>query len=275
VSLANVKLHLVDSIDDVLALSSWLGERRPTHALAFDTETTGLVIGKDRVRLVQVGDGEHGWAIPWEMWGGLFKDIVRKWDGVWIAHNEKFDVGMLDHMGVSMPRARVRDTRVMHHILYPHYSSALKPIASRLVDAQAASLQTDLKGSGWDWETVPIDYQPYWSYAALDTVLTWKVDEILFPEVMANAPIAFQIESAVTWIIERMERYGAHINLPFAQRKLTEFNEYVDIAGKWVEDTYGVKAGSNAAIVKVLQGEGYEFTKATATGRGRLHSSLH
>jgi DNA polymerase-1 len=274
VSLANVKLHLVDSIDDVLALSSWLGERRPTHALAFDTETTGLVIGKDRVRLVQVGDGEHGWAIPWEMWGGLFKDIVRKWDGVWIAHNEKFDVGMLDHMGVSMPRARVRDTRVMHHILYPHYSSALKPIASRLVDAQAASLQTDLKGSGWDWETVPIDYQPYWSYAALDTVLTWKVDEILFPEVMANAPIAFQIESAVTWIIERMERYGAHINLPFAQRKLTEFNEYVDIAGKWVEDTYGVKAGSNAAIVKVLQGEGYEFTKATATGAVALDKEV-
>jgi DNA polymerase-1 len=162
----------------------------------------------------------------------------------------------------------------MHHILYPHYSSALKPIAARLVDAQAASLQADLKGSGWSWDTVPIDYQPYWSYAALDTVLTWKVDEILYPQVQAEAPIAFQLETAVTWVIERMERYGAHIDRPFAQRKLDEFNTFVADAGKWIEDTYGVKPGSNAAIVRILQGEGYEFTKATATGAVALDKEV-
>lgn len=273
-SLDNVKLHLVDSIDDVFALGNWLGERRENHALAFDTETTGLIVGKDRVRLAQVGDAHHGWAIPWDTWGGLFASIVKKWDGDWIAHNAKFDVGMLDHMGVRMPRHRMRDTRIEHHILYPHYSSALKPISARLVDAKAASLQADLKGSGWDWDTVPIDFQPYWSYAALDTVLTYKVDEILYPEVMAAAPRAFEIESAVTWIIERMERYGAHINVEFAQRKYDEFTSYVRDAEKWCLETYGVKPGSNAAIVAVLQGEGYEFDKVTATGAVALDKEV-
>jgi DNA polymerase-1 len=273
-SLDGVKLHLVDSIDDVLALRSWMGERRERHALAFDTETTGLVVGQDRVRLVQVGDGVHGWAIPFALWGGVFQDIVRLWDGRWIAHNAKFDVGMLAHAGIDMPRSRITDTRILSHCLTPHYSTALKPIASRLVDAKAASLQMELKGTGWDWATVPIDYQPYWSYAALDTVLTWKLDEILEPQAMEDCPDAVEIEHEVTWVIERMERYGAHIDLDFAQRKLTDFNGYVDTAGKWIKDNYGVAAGSNAAVVRVLQEAGFTFTTATATGAVALDKEV-
>lgn len=284
-SLQGVKLHFVNSVDDVLALNSWLGERRPYHALAFDTETTGLVVGKDIVRLAQIGDGQHGWAIPWSTdvgadgdfvggWSGVFADVVKRWDGDWIAHNAKFDVGMLDFMRVRMPRPRVVDTRIMTHCLTPHYSTALKNVASRLVDAKAGALQMELKNTKWGWDTVPLDYGPYWSYAALDTVLTYRVYEILWPQVQAECLDAFQIENTVTWIIEQMERRGAHIDVPFAQRKLDEFNAYVAAAGKWVKDTYGVAAGSNAAIVQILQGEGYEFTKATASGAVALDKEV-
>lgn len=253
-------------MEDVFALHEWMGNRRERHSLAFDTETTGLIVGQDTVRLIQVGDENHGWAIPYDGWHGLFSDIVRRWDGYWDAHNAKFDVGMLDHMGIAMPRARVRDTRVMTHILAPHYSTALKNVASRLVDAQAATLQTELSSTDWTWATVPVNYRPYWSYGALDTVLTARVGNILWPQVQAECPEAFEIENTVSWIIERMERYGAHINVAYAQEKYDAFVKYVDEAAAWIKSTYGVTAGSNAAVIRVLQEAGYEFDKATKSG---------
>lgn len=278
-SLAGTKLHYVDSIDDVLKMHEWLGVRREYHALAFDTETTGLVVGQDRVRLVQVGDGQHGWAIPFDRWSGLFQDLAQRWDGTWIAHNAKYDVGMLDHEGIQLPRARVVDTRIMHHVLYPHYSTALKNIATRLIDASAAQGQEELNKAiggkgGWTWATVPLTYQPYWSYAALDTVLTWKVYELLWPQVQADCPEAFELENSVSWVIERMERYGAHIDVVYAEQKLAAFTQYVESAEKWCWDNYRVKPGSNAAIVKILQGEGFEFTKATASGAVALDKEV-
>ena len=273
-SLGDVKLHLVDSIDEVLKLHEWMGNRRERHSLSFDTETTGLVVGQDRVRLIQVGDENHGWAIPYDGWHGLFGDIVRRWDGDWDAHNAKFDVGMLDHMGIVMPRSRIRDTRIMSHCLTPHYSTALKNVASRLVDAQAASLQTELKGTAWTWETVPITYQPYWTYAALDTVLTARVGNILWPRVQADCPDAFELENSVSWIIERMERYGAHIDLAYATEKFNAFTRYVEESAAWIKATYGVSAGANAAVIRVLQEAGYEFDKQTASGALALDKEI-
>lgn len=273
-SLRDVKLNLVDSIDDVLKLHEWMGERREHNALAFDTETTGLVVGKDRVRMAQVGDAQRGWAIPWDGWHGLFRSIVDRWDGTWIAHNAKFDVGMLDHMGLRMPRSRVVDTRIMSHCLWPQYSTALKEVASRLVDSHASSLQFDLKATDYDWATVPITYQPYWSYAALDPVLTWKVYEIVWPQVQAECPVAFEIENTVSWIVERMERYGAHVDVELAQLRKTQFDKYVNEAADWVKETYGVAPGSNAAVVRVLQEHGFTFDKATASGAVALDKEV-
>jgi DNA polymerase-1 len=273
-SLTDVKLHLIDSIDDVLKLFSWLGDRREHHALAFDTETTGLVIGVDHVRLIQVGDGHHGWAMPLDRWGGIFEDLVKRWDGTWIAHNAKFDVGMLDHAKIHVPRGQTVDTRIMAHCLAPHMSTALKNVATRLVDARAASLQTDLKATKWTWATVPIDYEPYWSYAALDTVLTYKLYEILWPQVQADCPAAFELENSVSWIIERMERYGAHVDVDYATEKLDMFNQFVADTEAWCIENYGIKPGSNAAVVKILAEAGYEFSKATKTGAVALDKEV-
>jgi DNA polymerase-1 len=265
-SLRDVKLNLVDSIDDVLKLHEWMGERREHHALAFDTETTGLEVGKDRVRLVQVGDATRGWAIPFDTWSGLFEAIVKRWDGDWLAHNAKFDVGHLDHMGIKMPRPRIKDTRIMSHCLWPQYSTALKNVSDRLVDGASSSLQFNLKDTGFSWDTVPIKYEPYWSYGALDPVLTYQVYDIVWPMVQADCPDAFALENEVSWIIERMERYGAHVDLELATFHKNKFDKYVAEAALWVEDTYGVKAGSNAAVIKILQEAGYVFDKATASG---------
>lgn len=283
--LSNVKLHLIETIDDVLQYKEWLSQRRPVHALAVDTETTGLRIGSDIVRLVQVGDGVHGWAMPWTNevgaegrfiggWAGLFHDTVAKWDGEIWMHNAKFDCPMLEHMRVTVPRRQVKDTRVAAHIMAPHLSTALKNVSNRLVDGASSAAAEKLQVGTWTWDTVPIDYVPYWTYGALDPVLTYRIGEILFPQVQVDAPVAFELENAVQWVVERMERYGARIDVDFATRKLNEFTRFVNDTGDWIEKEYGVKPGSNAAIVKVLQEAGFQFDKSTANGAVALDKEV-
>lgn len=288
--LSDVKLHFVETLDDVLALRNWLGDRRPVHALAFDTETTGLKVGEDIVRVVQIGDGIHGWVMPWGReigqsgkflpgWGhAVFHDILRTWDGGLIAHNAKFDVGMLEHMGIWMPKHQIRDTRIMAHVLEPHRLTALKDVSNRYVDGAASIAQFDLMKSGligdWNWGTIPVDFQQYWVYAALDPVLTYRMDEILYPKVMQDAPAAYTLESQVLWTIYAMERYGAFIDKPYAEEAFNQFKLDIEQIELIVKEKYKISPGSNAAVVRVLQDAGYQFTKATATGAVALDKEV-
>jgi DNA polymerase-1 len=291
-SLRDVRLHLIESLDDVLAFKEWLGLRRPYDAIAVDTETTGLTVGSDIVRLVQIGDDHHGWAAAWTNevglegrfipgWGGaIMNDIATSWQGDILMHNAKYDVGMMDFMNVKVKRGQVKDTAVMAHIMAPHMSRALKNVASRLVDGSSSQAQAELEknlshgGGGWTWGTVPIDHQPYWTYGALDPVLTYKIFMELWPQVQADAPKAFDLENQVQWTILNMERYGAHVDQPFAAAKFVEFTRFVDEISEWVEKEYGIKPGSNPAVVRILQEAGFEFSKATAAGAVALDKEV-
>src|SRR5690606_32550642 len=123
---------------------------------------------------------------------------------------------------------RIKDTRVAAHIMAPHLSTALKNVADRLIDARSSQAQAKLQVGTWTWSTVPLDYDAYWTYAALDPVLTYRIGEVLFPQVARDAPDAFELENSVLWVIEQMQRYGARIDVMRAQEKLNAFTFYVD-----------------------------------------------
>lgn len=276
--LQDVKLHLVDNFDTACEMMRWLGSEDAAGSIAVDTETTGLVIGKDHVRLAQLGGMLHGWAIPYHLWGGLFGDAIKRYEGDFDMHNAKFDEGMLAHnpgeIKVKIPRHRIHDTRIMSHILEPNMSTALKPQAARHVDAAAAGLQMNLAKTTWTWENVPWDYAPYWSYGALDTVLTRHLKEHHYPRVLLDAPDAYELERAYQWVAANMERYGAHIDVPYAREKYGQFMDFCARAEKWIMDEFGVKAGSNAAIIEILQAAGFVFDKQTASGAWALDKEV-
>lgn len=268
-SLDNVSVHLIETMDDVFKYKEWIGSRRPRNAVAIDTETTGLDRVKDYVRLAQVGDTQQGWAIPWNRWSGVFEDTIKTFDGEFILHNSPFDVGMLDKENIKLPRERIHDTRVRAHILEPHMSTALKQQTTRHVDPRAGAAQKELEEGlkTWGWKDIPITFQPYWAYACIDTVLTAQLFEVQQPKIdAAQAHRAVELEEAYIWTALGMEEYGVHIDVDYATKKRDEFLQYCDSVERWCKSEYNVSPGSNAAIIKILDSEGYDFTKRTASG---------
>lgn len=273
-ALEGTELHLVDSVDEAFALMRWLGERPDQlGAIALDTESTGLSPERDRVRLVQVSDDKTGWAIPFERWGGVVEEIVRRWRKRYRMHNATFDVSMLDSEGISIPRHLVDDTRLAGHVLEPTESTALKNQASRHVDARAASLQRALDEfmTNWTWETVPIEAEGpasiYWQYGALDAILTFQLGDVHLPRVRAEAPRAYELELGVSFVVSNMERRGTKIDREYTQRYSTLFLEFIEQAEAWCKQHYGVNPGSNQKVIEVLQREtNYEFSVRTDSG---------
>jgi DNA polymerase I-like protein with 3'-5' exonuclease and polymerase domains len=277
-SLDNVSLHLIDSFDEVQEFFRWLSRGQRTH-VAIDTETSGLVIGQDHVRMTQVGWTDAGWAIPQHRWSGILEDLVARFDGRYVMHNAKFDFGHLVEDGIEIPTHKIDDTRIMSHILEPNFPTALKSQATRYVDPMAAAMQATLndaigKRGGWTWGTVPITYAPYWQYGALDPVLTAHIFEHHWPLVQAEAPDAYELENAVQWVIYRMERYGAHIDTNYAKNAYNTFMHDCEQIDKMCKDTYGFTAGQNIQIIKQLQEEGHVFSKATASGAVSLDKEV-
>lgn len=273
-ALEGTELHLVDSVDEAGALMRWLGERPDQlGAIALDTESTGLSPERDRVRLVQVSDDQTGWAIPFERWGGVVEEIVRKWTKRYRMHNATFDVSMLDSEGIPIPRHLVDDTRLAGHVLEPTESTALKNQASRHVDARAASLQRALDEfmNQWTWATVPIEAEGpasiYWQYGALDAILTFQLADIHLTRVQQEAPKAYELELGVSFVVSDMERRGARIDREYTELNSEAFLRFIDESDNWCDYHYGVKPGSSQKVLEILQRETtYEFTVRTKSG---------
>lgn len=266
----DAQVHLVDNVEEAGELSRWLSER---SLVAVDTETTGLR-HEDRVRVVQVGDGDTAWVVPVEApgsWGGLVLSLLGRYDGNVVMHHAKFDVNkLLTSLGLEFQADKLHDTMLQARVLEPTRSAALKNLASRYVDSRAAFAQSDLderlKGGGHTWATVPVTFEPYWFYAGLDTILTYRLHHELYPRVQAGPQPAYDLELSAALVCGGMERHGALIDQAYAREQRALLEERIEYAGRWCEEHYGVKPGSNAAVAQVLVGAGWDLNKRTPNG---------
>lgn len=281
--LGDIRLELVDSVDQAQRFINWLGERRPHNAIAVDIETGELSGGKredalspwhGRMRLVQVGDGQTGWSIPWDEWNGVFYEAMNKFDGPLVCHNIAFEARWFDVQSRwKMPWERAHDTMIMAHLIDPLGSGALKRLTSQYVDPQAAALQGQLDEglakNGWTWGTVPINYQPYWAYGALDPILTMRLWEMFWEKCGPGQPYsrAYELEMNTRRIVTRMELNGARLDLDYSKKKYDELVQYTEQVKDWAKASYnGLSITSNAQLVRQFEALGAVITETTPSG---------
>jgi DNA polymerase I len=277
VSLKDVRLHMVDSFEDAMALNDWyLSGPAQFGEMAVDTETEGLIPGRHKVRTVQVGDDRAGWCLSWTGWSGLFTDIMRRYNGTVLMHNAPFDWSMIKSMGHVIPWFQIQDTRVKAHILEPQMRTGLKYQAGRYVDPAAATAQKDLDAAikKFGWGGVPLDYDKFWQYAALDPVLTFLLNRVLEAKLRERGDEAFEVENAVLSVLAKMMDNRVPVNVEYAREQHGKFMQYCDDMEAWCKREYGVSPGSNQAVVRVLQQAGFQFTKGTAAGAVALDKEV-
>lgn len=281
--LSGVQLHLVDNTETAAEFIRWMGERRPLNAIAIDTET-GELPGNPRehalspwhgrLRLVQVGDAMQGWSIPWEDWKGVFYQAMRSFDGPIVCHNIAFEARWFDvQSSWDIPWRQAHDTMIMAHIIDPLGSGALKRLASLYVDPKAAALQQrldeDLTANGWTWGTVPINFDPYWSYGALDPVITMRIFNQFYPDCGPGGRYSetYELEMATRKIVTRMEINGARVDLDYSKKKHDELLDYAESVKEWAALNYGgVSISSNIQLVRAFEALGAEFSEFTPSG---------
>jgi DNA polymerase-1 len=161
----------------------------------------------------------------------------------------------------------------MSQIIDPLGSAALKKLTSQYVDSKAAALQTHLDNSlaenGWTWGTVPTNFEPYWAYGALDTVLTMRLFDMFWKQCGPNQAysIPYELEMATRKIVTRMEINGARVDLDYSQRKFDELNAYGENVRQWGLDTYNASITSNIQLVRLFEKLGAEITETTPSGQ--------
>lgn len=271
-SLAGTKLHLVETFDEVTAFFRWLGNYR--GPLGVDTETGGLEFWRQPLRMIQIGNGEEGWALPAVLWFGAAAEALERWPGEIVMHNAKFDLHFLEREGIRVPRHRVHDTNIQAHLTDNVRPKGLKSLAVSLVDPQANLGEKALKAAfseqGWDWDTVPYDFPPYWEYSALDPVLTCRVQQELAKELQSFHSI-YNLELAVQQMTLDMENRGIRVDLDYCERTIQALEGTAGDLQARAQAQWGVEnLGSDMQVIRRLREDGVVFTKFTDKGRESL-----
>lgn len=279
VDLSSVQVHYVDSTDAAREMLEWL--RNVSEPLAVDTETWGLKWWQtDFTRLIQFGTRDEGWAVGAREWRSVALaacEIVAAGRYPVIFHNAPFDMHALEDDGFAVPNwERVHDTKVLHHLLFPHYNHSLKPISSakwgpgavigdRLMKDRAIEL-----GLGREWWRLPTDEVTYWAYGVLDTILTRRLWDDVHPEVAAKYLPQYEREMATEAIAYRAECRGLRIDRRYTQNLLDEWTvEAVALATQL--GAAGIKNPlSNQQVEKILRELEWEPDEFTPKGAAKL-----
>lgn len=285
-SLADVKLTYVDDVESAMRLMTWLGERRPSETLCVDLET-GEFPGNDkkdalspwhgRIRLAQIGDGIHGWAVPWERWAGVFQEAMRKFQGRILIHNAAFDTKWLVLQSeVEIPWERIDDSMIASRICNPTEPAGLKELTSKYVDSMAKYLQhqlhTSMSDNGWTWGTVPVELPAYHLYGALDTVLACRMWEDLGSKVSGSGQFVapYELEMGVLKVAIQMELNGARIDPDYSQKQYDHLYGYAQSIRDWAKDAYGLNIASPKQMTAWFDTQGAVFEHFTAGGSPKV-----
>ncbi len=270
-----MQLSLVTTLDDLTELAEWA----PTGIVSCDIETTGLQpYGEhaDKVRLVQFGDENRGFAIPYSK--GAMHDTIQatldRFAGNLVGHNSRFDEAFLKQAGIETG-PQWDDSYILHHLSFPTDYHGLKSVAGQMYGRQARAgekwLESVKRKNRWDWATVPVGHPAYWGYGAFDTCLTARIWNDMADG--ADTP-QYARELRVARLMAEVSERGMPVDMDYAQGLLD----------KWGDEAAGLKAqlnayqiekpGSAAQIAAALMNDGWEPDVLTETGKPSVNRAV-
>jgi DNA polymerase I-like protein with 3'-5' exonuclease and polymerase domains len=244
--------------------NSFISELNSYEIIAYDTETTGLNVRKDKVIGFSVSCTEgSGWYLPLYVWDkekqelipqswelSVAKDILSKLSlKKLIMHNASFDVRVtVNNLGVSLISALHADTQLMKHTLAEEGPFALKENAIIYakeigLDSQDAAnqeqldLEENVKANGGKWlktnkEMYKADLEVLYKYAIADTDITLRLFNYFETQLIEQNLYELFYEEEVMPLYKlvtiKMEHRGVYLDMPKLQQHLTEIEEELE-----------------------------------------------
>jgi DNA polymerase-1 len=294
---STVYAKVPETAGDLDDFKRWLEGANGRGPIALDTETTGLDIYSDgyRLRTVQFGDALTGWVIHWER-GGAFVEVV-----LWalrrikrlLIHNAPFDWLVLDeHAGVPLEwlAPRTTDTKILATLVDPRQpqeggiGTGLKPLSGHYLDPSAPDTQGDLtavfrslgltKATGF--ARIDLDHPTYNLYAALDVILTARLEPVLQHELERYGvrPRLVQYEHELARICAHMQRTGMVLDEEYTRSLEARLGEEAALYAVKAA-RYGVEnVNSTNQISEALLAMGETLTERTASGNLKVDKAV-
>lgn len=242
-------------------LSQFISELNSHEIIAYDTETTGLNVRKDKVIGFSVSCVEgSGWYLPLYVWNKETQELVpQSWElsiakdiltrlslKKLIMHNASFDIRVTaNNLGVSLISALHADTQLMKHTLAEEGPFALKDNAIIYakeigLDSQDAAnqeqldLEENVKANGGKWlktnkEMYKADLEVLYKYAIADTDITLRLFNYFETQLIEQNLYELFYEEEVMPLYKlvtiKMEHRGVHLDMPKLQQHLFEIEE--------------------------------------------------
>lgn len=239
-------------------LSQFISELNSYDIVAYDTETTGLNVRKDKVIGFSVSCIEgSGWYLPIHVWNKETQELVpQNWEQSiagdilirlrvkkLIMHNASFDVRVTaNNLGISLISALYADTQLMKHTLAEEGPFALKDNAVIYakeigLDSQDAAnqeqldLEENVKANGGKWlksnkEMYKADLEVLYKYAIADTDITLRLFNYFETQLIEQNLYKLFYEEEVMPLYKlvtiKMEHRGVYLDMPKLHQHLAE-----------------------------------------------------
>ena len=248
--------------------------------VACDIETTGLQPygpNADKIRLVQFGDENHGWAIPFDA-GDASRNAIQNaltvFAGRLVGWNSRFDEAFLKQVGFDTG-PQWDDGYILHHLSFPLDYHGLKSVAGKFYGQAARAgekwLDQVKRKTHTDWATVPVEHPAYWGYAALDCCLTVRI----WNDMASGAGTPQYVrELRVARLMAEVSERGMPVDLAYASGLVEKWEvEAKNIAAR-LADFQIESPGSAAQVAAALSNDGWEPDVLTETGKPSVNRAV-
>lgn len=274
----DLNIEVLTSPEQVSEFLTWLTKPGRWY-LACDVETTGLnqFVPGFHTRLIQFGDGEGGWAVPFQQWTSLCQwvfDWCSKHRITMVWHNVVYDAQALAVEGFKLDFTIQADTFVLAGLGgFCEQTRALKPLGVKHLGPWAKLwqdvLHDGMKNAGWTWETVPIGWQPFPLYGVLDTCITALLWEKWQPRYEKWREM-HDLEIAAIDMVNGMARRGMPVDIPYLTEQQGLLSARRTKVQTWFTKEYGFSPSQNNKLGELLTEAGVVPPDAPITASGHV-----
>ncbi len=187
--------------------------------------------------------------------------------------NSPYDTRVLSIQEDMAPRWEVTDdSLLMNHLKDSLKPAGLKPRAALDIDPRALAgeriLHDAMIAQNWTWGTVPLDFEPYVYYAALDPVLACHTWARQSPEVFTSFRHPYDLERAAARICAGMMTAGMLLDIPYISKTIDQMSAWRGQAMDWLKRHHGITSvGSNEQVGHALNRAGIPTMMWTDGGK--------